>query len=149
MIWVMLMELCSGTSLSPFSSKPVISPLSTLSDCAPSPFVFQQQTGIINTRGDWHSSQIHHRPIPDNLFTFFPPFPPLYLLKYRAVNPSSFHTFLPKDQGHEFQLALLCPSSSCALLPGMVSRSSEGVVPIHSLEPPPPPDHAPCFKFAT
>lgn len=44
------------------SSKPVLLPLSALSDGVPSPFVFQQQTGIVNTQGDWHSSEIHHPP---------------------------------------------------------------------------------------
>lgn len=116
MICIMLMESCSQTSLSPFSSKPVLSPLSNSEWSHSLTFVFHQETGIINTWGDWLSSQTHQAPIPDNLLTVFPPFPHLCLLKFRSVNPSSLHTFLLKDHGHEFSLA--CSAS----LPGKLTE---------------------------
>ena len=109
MICIMLMESCSGTSLSLFSSKPALSPLSNSEWSHSLTFVFHQETGIINTWGDWLRSQIHHSPIPDNLLTVFRPFPPLCLLKFRSIHLSSLHTFLLKNHGHEFSLACSAP----------------------------------------
>lgn len=67
--------------------QPIMFPLLTchlasvcFSDRVPSPFVFQQWTGLINTQGDWHSSWINHTSIPDNLSSSFPPFHSLYRL---------------------------------------------------------------------
>lgn len=121
---------------SPFSSKPIILPLSACSHHVPRCWF------SCSGQGSWTHRQTAQQPgqphiHPGSLISSLPTLPFSVLLRLRSVNPPSSQTFLPEDQSQELSMVLLCPSSSCAPLPRVGSLWSERIVSIWTLGPPP------------